>query len=89
MQVAEWAFANRFNHTPKRPRKLLLHRNEIQRLDEATNREGYTLLPLEVYLLRGKVKILLGLGKGKKQFDKRADEKEKDAKRDMSRALRR
>ena len=89
MQVAEWAFANRFNHTPKRSRKLLLHRNEITRLHEATSRDGYTLLPLEVYLLRGKVKILLGLCKGKRQFDKRADEKEKDAKRDMSRALRR
>ena len=89
MQVAEWAFANRFNHTPKRPRKLLLHKTEIRRLDEATSREGYTLLPLEVYLLRGKVKVLIGLCKGKRQFDKRADAKEKDAKLDMKRALRR
>ena len=89
MQIAEWAFANRFNHTPKRARKLLLHRAEITRLHEATSRDGYTLLPLEVYLLRGKIKVLIGLCKGKRQFDKRADAKEKDAKMDMKRALRR
>lgn len=89
MQVAEWAFANQFNHAPKRSRKLLLHKSEIKRLDEATSREGYTLLPLEVYLLRGKVKVQLGLCKGKRQFDKRADAKEKDAKMDIKRALRR
>jgi SsrA-binding protein len=87
MQVSEWAFANRFNHAPKRSRKLLLHKSEIKHLDEATSRQGYTLLPLEVYLLRGKVKVQLGLCKGKRQYDKRADEKEKDAKMDMKRAL--
>ena len=87
MQVSEWAFANRFNHTPRRPRKLLLHKAEIKKLDEATSLKGYTLLALEVYLLHGKIKVLIGLGKGKKQFDKREDQKEKDAKLDMKRAL--
>ena len=87
MQVREWAFANRFNHAPRRPRKLLLHKAEIKKLDEATSLKGYTLLALEVYLLHGKIKVLIGLGKGKKQFDKREDQKEKDAKLDMKRAM--
>ncbi len=87
MQVSEWAFANRFNHAPRRPRKLLLHKAEIKKLDEATSLKGYTLLALEVYLLHGKIKVLIGLGKGKKQFDKREDQKEKDAKLDMKRAM--
>ena len=87
MQVSEWAFANRFNHAPRRPRKLLLHKAEIKKLDEATSLKGYTLLALEVYLLHGKIKVLIGRGKGKKQFDKREDQKEKDAKLDMKRAM--
>jgi len=87
MQIAEWSFANRFNHAPRRPRKLLLHRLEIKKLDDATSKQGYTLLPLEVYLSSGKIKVLLGLGKGKKHFDKREDQKEKDAKVDMRRAM--
>ena len=60
---------------------------EIKKLDEATSLKGYTLLALEVYLLHGKIKVLIGLGKGKKQFDKREDQKEKDAKLDMKRAM--
>ncbi|HPH27302.1 MAG TPA: SsrA-binding protein SmpB [Pseudomonadota bacterium] len=88
MQISEWAFANRWNHAPKRDRRLLLHKAEIERLDEASSREGYTLLPLEVYLLRGKIKVEIGLCKGKKQHDKRADLKEKDAKMDIRRAMR-
>lgn len=86
MQISEYAFANQFNHAPKRTRKLLLHRAEINRLDEATSRAGYTLLPLELYLSRGKVKLLIGLGKGKKLYDKRDDQKEREAKRDIDRA---
>ncbi|HMY56797.1 MAG TPA: SsrA-binding protein SmpB [Pseudomonadota bacterium] len=87
MQVSEWSFANRFNHEPRRERKLLLHKAEIKKLDEATSQKGYSLLPLEVYLKDGKIKVLIGLGKGKKQFDKREDQKEKDAKLDMKRAM--
>ena len=89
MLVTEWAFANRFNHSPRRPRKLLLHKAEIKKLDDATAKQGYTLLPLEVYLSSGKIKVLIGLGKGKKHFDKREDQKEKDAKLDIKRAMRR
>ncbi|MBL8634792.1 MAG: SsrA-binding protein SmpB [Myxococcales bacterium] len=87
MQVSEWPFANRFNHEPRRTRKLLLKRPEISKLDDATSKKGYTLLALEVYLSSGMIKVLLGLGKGKKQFDKREDQKEKDAKLDMKRAM--
>lgn len=89
MQISEYSFSNQFNHAPKRPRKLLLHKREIARLAEAVSRSGYTLLPLEVYLKNGKIKVLLGLCKGKKQYDKRETEKEKDAARDVARALRR
>lgn len=89
MQISEYPWANRWNHEPKRPRKLLLHRREIDRLKEAVQREGYTLLPLEVYLRKGRIKVLLGLCKGKKQYDKRQDERKKDASREMERALRR
>lgn len=88
MQISEYVFANRFGHAPKRERKLLLHKSEIARLDDATRREGYTLLPLEVYLKGGKIKVLIGLCKGKRQYDKRQDQKEKDAKADIARALR-
>ena len=87
MQVSEWAFANRFNHTPRRPRKLLLHKAEIKKLDEATSLKGYTLLALEVYLSSGKIKVLIGLGKGKKQFDKRESEKQRDWDREKNRLM--
>lgn len=85
MQISEYAFANRFGHAPKRIRKLLLHKKEIERLDESVHRAGYTLLPLEVYLKQGKIKVLLGLGKGKRQYDKREDQKEREAKLDIAR----
>ncbi len=85
MQINDYAFANRFGHAPKRTRKLLLHKKEIQHLGEAVNRSGYTLLPLEIYLKGGKIKVLLGLGKGKRQYDKREDEKAREAKLDMAR----
>jgi SsrA-binding protein len=85
MQISEYSFANQFGHAPKRVRKLLLHKQEIQHLDEAVHRSGYTLLPLEIYLKEGRIKVLLGLGKGKKQYDKREDEKEREAKLDMAR----
>jgi SsrA-binding protein len=89
MQVTEYPWANRWNHEPKRDRKLLLHRREIEKLDEASSQAGYTLLPLEVYLKQGKIKVLLGVCKGKKQYDKRQDQKRKDAAREVEAALRR
>jgi SsrA-binding protein len=89
MQVTEYPWANRWNHEPKRDRKLLLHRREIEKLDAAASQEGYTILPLEVYLKNGKIKVLLGVCKGKKQYDKRQDQKRKDAEREVEAALRR
>lgn len=89
MQISEYPWANRWNHEPKRPRKLLLHKREIDKLADAVAREGYTLLPLEVYLSQGRVKVLLGVCHGKKQYDKRDDAKERDAARDVARAMRR
>jgi SsrA-binding protein len=74
---------------PVRTRKLLLHRNELQRLIGAVERRGYTLVPLELYWKNGRAKLQLGLAKGKKQHDKRAVEKERDWQRDKARLLRR
>ena len=89
MQISEYPWANRWNHEPKRARKLLLHKKQIDKLASAVQREGYTLLPLEVYLSSGRVKVLLGLCRGKKQYDKREDSRERDASRDVARAMRR
>ena len=76
------------NHEPTRTRKLLLHRKEIRRLIGAVEREGQTLIPLELYFKKGKAKVALALGKGKKLHDKRETERQRDADREMSRALR-
>jgi len=73
---------------PTRTRKLLLHRNELQRLIGSVERRGYTLVPLELYWKHGRAKLQLGLAKGKKQHDKRATEKERDWERDKARLLR-
>jgi SsrA-binding protein len=73
---------------PTRTRKLLLHHSELQGLIGATERKGYTLVPLELYWEKGKVKLLVGLGKGKKQHDKRATEKDRDWQRDKARVMR-
>src|ERR687883_714201 len=77
-----------FNHEPTRTRKLLLHRKEIRKMIGAVERQGLTLIPLELYFKRGKAKVALALGKGKKLYDKRADEKRRDDERDMQRAVR-
>ncbi len=79
---------NRFNADPVRPRKLLLHRREIERLGISVSRKGYTLVPLRVYFTRGRVKVLIGLGRGKKAYDKREALKQRDQERQMDRALR-
>ena len=76
-----------FNHDPRRTRKLLLHRQEIRKLIGKVEQKGLTLVPLKMYLKRGKVKINIALGKGKKLHDKREDLKRKQAKRDVERAL--
>ncbi|WP_414899884.1 SsrA-binding protein SmpB [Sphingomonas flavalba] len=87
--VPEFSHGNRFNHEPKRPRKLLLHEREINKLRNAVQREGMTLIPLSIYFNpRGRAKVELALAKGKKLHDKRSTEKERDWKREQSRLLR-
>jgi SsrA-binding protein len=76
------------NHEPDRTRKLLLHRKEIRRLIGAVEREGLTLIPLELYFKNGVVKVALALGKGKKLHDKRETERARDAEREIARAVR-
>jgi SsrA-binding protein len=88
MHITPYDPASRWNVDPVRTRKLLLHRREIRRLIGATQQEGFTLVPLELYLKDGFVKVALGLGKGKKNYDKREDAKKRDADREMQRALR-
>ncbi|WP_031516659.1 SsrA-binding protein SmpB [Desulfofalx alkaliphila] len=88
MHVSPYEQGNRFNHEPKRTRKLLLHKQEIKRLHAQTREKGFTLVPLKVYFKNGRAKVLLGLARGKKLYDKRQDIAARDAKRDMDRALR-
>ncbi|HEX5420807.1 MAG TPA: SsrA-binding protein SmpB [Gammaproteobacteria bacterium] len=76
------------NADPTRTRKLLLHRKEIDRLTGLVERSGYTLVPLELYWNKGRAKLAVGLARGKKQYDKRADEKERDWERQKARAVR-
>ncbi|MBW5447678.1 SsrA-binding protein SmpB [Cohnella sp. CFH 77786] len=88
MHISPFEEGNRHNTDPTRARKLLLHRQQIHKLLGETKREGYTIVPLKIYTRNGYAKLLIGLGKGKKQFDKRADAAKKDAQRDIQRILR-
>ena len=84
----EYKSANQFNHLPRRPRKLLLRKREINKLIGATQRAGITVVPLSIYFNpRGIAKVQLGLAKGKRKVDKRAAEKERDWKREQSRLM--
>ena len=86
--IAPWEGGNRFNHEPKRDRKLLLHRSEIDTLLGKTKAKGLTLIPLRLYISgRGKAKLELGLGKGKQLYDRRREIAARDAKRDLDREL--
>jgi len=86
--IAEYAGGNRENHPPRRPRKLLLHKREIQKLTMALQRDGMTLVPLSIYFNdRGLAKTNLGLAKGKRQYDKRATVKDREWKRDKARLM--
>lgn len=87
LHIAPYDFGNRQNHDPERMRKLLLHKNEILRLFGKVREQGYTLIPLRLYFKDGKVKVELGLAKGKKLYDKREDLKTKDMKRDLAQAM--
>ena len=87
--VPEFSHGNRFNHEPKRPRKLLLHEREIARLQGAVERKGMTLVPLSVYFnSRGRAKVELALARGKNAADKRHTIKERDWKREQGRIMR-
>ena len=88
MHVSPYSHGNRYNHDPLRMRKLLLHNREIKRLYGKSRERGLALVPLKVYFKNGKVKVELGVGRGKKFHDKREDLKLKDDRRDMQRALR-
>lgn len=88
MNVSTYEMGNRFNHEPLRERKLLLHKHEIRKLIGKLNEKGYTLVPLRMYIKNGKVKIELGLGKGKAVYDKKKTIQERDMKRDLQRDIR-
>jgi SsrA-binding protein len=84
--ISEYKSANRFNHPPKRARKLLMHKKEINRIIGKINTQGYSLIPLKIYSNKKNfIKVLLGLGKGKKLYDKRKTLKERDEARHMQR----
>ena len=83
--ISEYSYSSVFNHNPDRPKKLLLHEDEIKRLKRKVEEKGVTLIPLDFYLKNGRVKVNLGLCRGKKLFDKRASIKEKDLNRSIQR----
>ena len=88
MHISPYEKGNIFNTDPLRPKRLLMHKAEIRKLDQTTVLKGMTLIPLELYLKKGRVKVLVAVAKGKKLYDKRHSEAERDAKRQMDRALR-
>ena len=83
--ISEYSFSSIFNHDPDRPKKLLLHADEIKRITRRVEEKGCTLIPLDFYLKDGRVKVTLGVCKGKKQYDKRAAIKDRDVQRDIQR----
>ncbi len=87
LNIAQYDSGGYTNHDPERPRKLLMHRREVQRLIGALEQRGLTLVPLDIHIVKGWAKVTVGLGRGKKHHDKREDLKRRDADRDASRAL--
>ncbi len=83
--ISEYKYSSVFNHNPDRIKKLLVHKEELKRIKRKVEEKGFTLIPLDFYLKNGRVKLTLGLCKGKKQFDKRASIKERDVNRDLQR----
>jgi SsrA-binding protein len=88
MHIPPYEMGNRWNLDPVRARKLLLHREEIIKLQKAVSQKGLTLIPLKLYFSKGRAKLLVGIAKGKKTHDKRAAIAERDSKREMDRAKR-
>lgn len=87
MFISHYKEGNIFNHEETRTRKLLLHKSEIRKLGDKIKLEGYTLIPLKIYFIKNRAKVLLGLCKGKKNFDKRETIKERDIRRQLERAV--
>jgi len=88
MHISPYEQGNRYNHDPLRPRKLLLHRSEINKLIGRIQQQGLTLIPIKIYLKKGMAKVELAVGQGKKNYDKRQALAEREGKRDIERALR-
>jgi SsrA-binding protein len=88
MHIPPYDQGNRWNQDPIRRRKLLMHRREIDRMAEAVEQKGQTLIPLKLYFSKGKAKVLIGIAKGKKTYDKRHAMAERDAEREIARARR-
>ena len=89
VQINEYPWAHQQNHLPTRERKLLLHRREIGKLDVKLSQKGYSAVPLAIYLKSGRIKVEIGVGRGKKHYEKRETVKEAEAKREIDRAMRR
>lgn len=89
VSIAPYRFGNIHNHEEKRERKLLMHKKEILKLERLMQEKSLTLIPLSIYLNKGKIKVKLGLAKGKKKYDKRQAIHEREEKRDLARALKR
>lgn len=89
VNIAPFAQGNQFNHEPLRSRRLLLHKREIQAIEKATANSGVTAVPLKVYIKHGFAKILIGIGTGKRQYDKRETIKKRDQERDLRRKFKR
>ena len=87
MYIAKYEEGNRYNHDERRSRKLLLHKSEIRKLKNIVSRQGYNLVPLKAYFKGDRIKILLGIAKGKKLYDKRQSIKERDLKREQNKNL--
>jgi SsrA-binding protein len=87
LHISPYTFGNRNNHEPLRVRKLLLHNREIKRLYGKSRERGLSIVPLKLYFKRGKVKVEIGVGQGKKLYDKRDELKKRDDRRDMARAM--
>jgi SsrA-binding protein len=87
--IPEYSMAHRFNHKPKRPRKLLLHKRELTKFASKAAQQGYTLVPLKMYFKKGRAKVELAVARGKKLHDKRQDQKTAAAQREIRQAMRR
>jgi SsrA-binding protein len=87
LTISQYEFGNRQNHQPDRNRKLLMHKKEIERIYGRIREQGFSAIPLRLYFKDGLVKVEIGLGKGKKNYDKREDLKKKDSQREISKVL--